>query len=183
MELILTVKNFESFEKAFKMLKEFSEDEKTIALCLAILENRGVIEIVKKDGKVDTISSAADNPMPDYEEIVNLFNEICGKKLPKITVVSANRKNAIRSLLKKFTREQISEAFKAAKDSDFLTGKNSRKWKATFDWIIKEQNMAKILDGNYDDRKAESGEMSASYDLDLFEKMLNEKMRAMELED
>ena len=167
MELILNVKNFESFEKAFKMLNEFSEDEKTIALCLAILENRGVIEIVKKDGKVDTISSAADNPIPDYKEIVNLFNEICGKKLPKITVVSA-----IRSLLKKFSKEQILEAFKAVKDSDFLTGENSRKWKATFDWIIKEQNMAKILDGNYTTERDRS---FASYDLDLFEKMLNEK--------
>lgn len=174
MELILNVKNFESFEKAFKMLNEFSEDEKTIALCLAILENRGVIEIVKKDGKVDTISSAADNPIPDYKEIVNLFNEICGKKLPQITVVSANRKKAIRSLLKTFSREQIFEAFKAVKDSDFLTGENSRKWKATFDWIIKEQNMAKILDGNYTTERDHS---FASYDLDLYEKMLNEKYR------
>ena len=172
MELILNVKNFESFEKAFKMLNEFSEDEKTIALCLAILENRGVIEIVKKDGKVDTISSAADNPIPDYKEIVNLFNEICGKKLPQITVVSANRKKAIRSLLKTFSREQILEAFKAVNDSDFLTGENSRKWKATFDWIIKEQNMAKILDGNYTTERDHS---FATYDLDLFEKMLNEK--------
>lgn len=180
MKLILNVKNFESFEKAFKMLNEFSEDEKTIALCLAILENRGVIEIVKKDGKVDTISSAADNPIPDYEEIVNLFNEICGKKLPQITVVSANRKKAIRSLLKTFTREQISEAFKAAKDSDFLTGENSRKWKATFDWIIKEQNMAKILDGNY---ATERDRSFASYDLDLFEEMLNEKMKSMDCDE
>ena len=174
MELILNVKNFESFEKAFKMLNEFSEDEKTIALCLAILENRGVIEIVKKNGKVDTISSAADNPIPDYKEIVNLFNEICGKKLPQITVVSANRKKEIRSILKKFSREQIFEAFKAVKDSDFLTGENSRKWKATFDWIIKEQNMAKILDGNYTTERDRS---FASYDLDLYEKMLNEKYR------
>lgn len=174
MELILNVKNFESFEKAFKMLNEFSEDEKTIALCLAILENRGVIEIVKKNGKVDTISSAADNPIPDYKEIVNLFNEICGKKLPQITVVSANRKKAIRSLLKTFSQEQIFEAFKAVKDSDFLTGENSRKWKATFDWIIKEQNMAKILDGNYTTERDRS---FASYDLDLYEKMLNEKYR------
>ena len=95
-------------------------------------------------------------------------------------MVSANRKNAIRSLLKKFTREQISEAFKAAKDSDFLTGENSRKWKATFDWIIKEQNMAKILDGNYTTQRDRS---FACYDLDLYEKMLNEKMRATDYDD
>lgn len=180
MELILNVKNFESFEKAFKMLNEFSEDEKTIALCLAILENRGVIEIVKKNGKVDTISSTADNPIPDYKEIVNLFNEICGKKLPQITVLSANRKKAIRSLLKTFSQEQIFEAFKAVKDSDFLTGENSRKWKATFDWIIKEQNMAKILDGNYTTERDRS---FASYDLDLFEKMLDEKMKSMDCDE
>ena len=36
-----------------------------------------------------------------------------------------------------------------AEQSDFLKGKNDRNWSATFDWLIKDSNMAKVLDGNY----------------------------------
>ncbi len=36
-----------------------------------------------------------------------------------------------------------------AEESDFLKGKNDRNWSATFDWLIKDSNMAKVLDGNY----------------------------------
>jgi hypothetical protein len=31
-----------------------------------------------------------------------------------------------------------------------LKGGNDRNWSATFDWLIKDANMAKVLDGNYD---------------------------------
>lgn len=36
-----------------------------------------------------------------------------------------------------------------AEESDFLKGKNDRNWSANFDWLIKDSNMAKVLDGNY----------------------------------
>lgn len=43
--------------------------------------------------------------------------------------------------------------FELAESSDFLKGKNDRNWSATFDWMVKDANMAKILDGNYSDKK------------------------------
>ncbi len=33
--------------------------------------------------------------------------------------------------------------------SDFLQGKNDRRWRPNLDWIIKPENYAKILEGNY----------------------------------
>ena len=42
--------------------------------------------------------------------------------------------------------------FKKAEASDFLKGKNGRDWQATFDWLIKDNNMAKVLEGNYDNK-------------------------------
>ena len=36
----------------------------------------------------------------------------------------------------------------------FLKGKNNRDWQANFDWLIKDSNMAKTLDGNYDNKSA-----------------------------
>ena len=43
--------------------------------------------------------------------------------------------------------------FQKAESSSFLKGKNNRDWVANFDWMIKDSNMAKILDGNYDYRE------------------------------
>lgn len=55
---------------------------------------------------------------------------------------------------KEFT-ENFELICKKVKDSDFLMGKNPsqkhKNWKATFDWIIKnEDNYTKVLEGNYD---------------------------------
>ena len=144
-----------------------SEDEKIIMLCISILKNMGAVEISENS----TIAKATISNI-NVQEITDLFNYICGKKLPKISYISSSRRSAIQSLLKKFTIEQIKTAFKSVVKSDFLTGNNARNWKATFDWIIKETNIAKILDGNYENK--ESAEQSfAAYDLDLYEKMIN----------
>ena len=102
-----------------------------------------------------------------------MYNETC-VSLPKITSLSDKRKKAIKARLKTYTVDQIKEVFEKAEASSFLKGKNKRDWQANFDWLIKDANMAKVLDGNYDDRKPSGGENNfATYDLDLFEKMLN----------
>ncbi len=36
--------------------------------------------------------------------------------------------------------------------SDFCTGQNDRGWKATFDWILQPDVVAKIMEGKYDNR-------------------------------
>ena len=33
-----------------------------------------------------------------------------------------------------------------------MRGANDRNWAANFDWIMKDRNLAKILDGNYANR-------------------------------
>lgn len=85
----------------------------------------------------------------DYIGIMDAYNSIC-ISLPSIKSLSEARKKAIRARLKSYSLEKILEAFKKAEASDFLKGKNDRNWQANFDWIIKDANIAKILDGNYD---------------------------------
>ena len=51
--------------------------------------------------------------------------------------------------------------FEMAEASDFLKGRNRRNWSATFDWLIADANMAKVLDGNYNHPAKESGYHSA----------------------
>lgn len=88
----------------------------------------------------------------DYNGIKDAYNTIC-VSLPSVKSLSDARKKAIKARLTSYTVEDIHEAFRKAEASDFLKGKNDRNWQANFDWIIKDANIAKILDGNYDNKK------------------------------
>lgn len=87
----------------------------------------------------------------DYDGIMNAYNTTC-ISLPSIKSLSEARKKAIKARLNAYTMEDILEAFRKAEASDFLKGRNDRNWQANFDWIIKDANLAKILDGNYDNK-------------------------------
>ena len=51
-----------------------------------------------------------------------------------------------------YTLEDFQTVFENAEASSFLKGQNARNWTADFDWLIKDANMAKVLDGNYADK-------------------------------
>jgi len=86
--------------------------------------------------------------LPPYEEIIKLYNSIC-VSLPRVQSISESRKKAIKARLNLYTIEDLEKAFRMAQDSDFLKGSNKRNWTANFDWLIKDANIAKVLDGNY----------------------------------
>ena len=64
--------------------------------------------------------------------------------------------------------------FELAEESDFLKGCNNRNWSATFDWLVKDANMAKVLDGNYSKNKGRK-EKSNSLEQNEKEETHNEK--------
>ena len=90
----------------------------------------------------------ANSTLPPYEEIIKLYNSIC-VSLPRVQSISESRKKAIKARLNLYTIEDLEKAFRMAQDSDFLKGSNKRNWTANFDWLIKDANIAKVLDGNY----------------------------------
>lgn len=49
--------------------------------------------------------------------------------------------------------ESWREALARAAKSPFCTGANDRGWRATIDWFLRPDTLAKILEGHYDDRK------------------------------
>lgn len=87
-----------------------------------------------------------------YLYIKDIYNSTC-ESLPKLVVLSDRRKQAIRARLNTYSVDQIKEVFVKAEASDFLKGKNIRNWQANFDWLMNDANIAKVLDGNYDNRK------------------------------
>lgn len=87
------------------------------------------------------------------DEIAALYNEIC-VSFPRLRSLSEARRKAIKARLSNgYTVESFKELFQKAEDSSFLKGQNDRNWQATFDWLIKDSNMAKVIDGNYSDER------------------------------
>lgn len=95
----------------------------------------------------------------DYQLIVDMYNDTC-VSFPRLTKLSDARRKAIRARLKQYSIEDFKRLFEMAEGSSFLKGQNGRDWSASFDWLIKDSNMAKVLDGNYADKKG-GGEAGA----------------------
>lgn len=92
-----------------------------------------------------------------YGEIQAMYNELC-PSLPRCQALSEARKKAIKARLSSgYTPEDFRRLFERAEASGFLKGRNDRNWTANFDWLLKDANMAKVLDGNYDDHGGSYG--------------------------
>ena len=100
----------------------------------------------------------------DYQQIVDLYNSIC-VSFPSVRSLSEARKKAIKARLNTYTIEDFKQCFENAEASSFLKGGNDRNWSATFDWLIKDSNMAKVLDGNFNDKQQNH---SGSFDTNSF---------------
>jgi predicted phage replisome organizer len=85
----------------------------------------------------------------NYQLIADMYNETC-VSFPRLKSLSDSRKKAIKARLNTYSAEDFKTLFEKAEASEFLKGKNDRNWTATFDWLIKDSNMAKVLEGNYD---------------------------------
>lgn len=85
------------------------------------------------------------------KHIINLYHTTC-VSYPKVKTLSDARKKAINARLKCYSIDDFKTLFEKAEASDFLKGSNDRDWSANFDWLIKDANMAKVIDGNYDNK-------------------------------
>lgn len=102
----------------------------------------------------DVLPEKTDAFSDQITTIRELYNSVCGS-YPRLVKMSEARKKAIRARLRAgYTVEDFQKLFEMAEASDFLKGKNNRNWSATFDWLVADSNMAKVLDGNYTDRKS-----------------------------
>ena len=92
----------------------------------------------------------------DCQQIADLYNSIC-VSFPSIRTLSDSRRKAIKARLNTYSLEDFRTVFENAESSSFLKGSNDRNWTATFDWLIKDTNMAKVLEGNYADKTSRYG--------------------------
>ena len=86
------------------------------------------------------------------QNILDLFNRICCS-FGRVKNITKSRAEIIDNSLKTYSLNDFKKVFEKAEQSDFLKGNNNRNWSASFDWLIKEDNMAKVLEGKYDSKQ------------------------------
>jgi len=116
-------------ESTTKELKK--ERKKTTSLSLAVAEDLSWIDI----------ATEWNMRLPNHSQV-------------RIPILRKNdkRKSDIRKAIEKHTSEIILEAINKIYSSEFLCGKNDRHWKPDLDWIIKTENIQKVLEGKYEDK-------------------------------
>ena len=92
----------------------------------------------------------------DYMAIKEMYNALC-PSFPSCVTMSEARKKAIKARFTSgYTMDHFRTLFMKAEASSFLKGHNGRNWIASFDWLIKDSSMAKVLSGNFDDRGSQA---------------------------
>lgn len=126
-----------------------------------------------KERKEDTVTC---------KQVVDLYHSVC-TSYPSVKTLSEARRKAIKARLNTYSLDDFRTLFEKAEASAFLKGSNDRNWTANFDWLIKDANMAKVIDGNYDKQQRPKGSKTSStnkfnnfpqrdYDFDTLEQQL-----------
>lgn len=140
-----------------KRVREYRERQKVLQCNTEVTDMKqlGNVEIEKREKRKEIENreeiEGEKREITNYKAIADLYNEIC-ISFPRLVTLSDPRKKAIKARLNQYSIEDFEKMFKKAEASTFLKGGNNRNWSATFDWMIKDANMAKILEGNYDNK-------------------------------
>ena len=125
----------------------------SISYSSSISISNSIKEIEEIEGCGEEEKQPANNRI-DYMAIKAMYNELC-PSFPSCVSMSDARKKAIKARFTSgYNMDHFKELFMKAEASSFLKGHNGRNWIASFDWLIKDSSMAKVLSGNFDDRPA-----------------------------
>lgn len=91
-------------------------------------------------------------------EIVEIWNSECGGVLPKVSKLTDQRRQKIKSRIASSPERRSADwwriYFRKIRDSPFLCGDNDRGWRADFDWAIRSETIiARVFEGRYNGQK------------------------------
>ncbi|MGV8168146.1 MAG: phage replisome organizer N-terminal domain-containing protein [Alkaliphilus sp.] len=137
--------------------KDKCPDERPPELELELeLELEKEIEIeIEKEKEREGVKTSAKFPLSsDYQKIIDLFHACC-PSLPEVQKITEKRKQRIKARLKELDNKilNLKKIFERVESSQFCTGNNDRGWVATFDWIMKSEDIIiNISEGKYDNK-------------------------------
>lgn len=183
--------NLDQLEEKKKYMKQYMrnyrEKQKSISCKTNCKTNsKSNVSSLEEDKEIDIDKEKEKDKKEKItcKQVVDLYHSIC-VSYPSVKSLSDARKKAINARLKSYSLDDFKTLFEKAEASSFLKGANDRNWTATFDWLIKDSNMAKVLDGNYDNRSARKEVIPSfmsqrTYDYDDLEKKLLAKTKTTE---
>ena len=107
-----------------------------------------------------------DNKRCAPERVIERFNELC-PSLPRVSALTKRRIRLIRNAAEQMNGD-LDSVFLRVDRSDFLCGKG-REWRASLDWILLPDNLIKISEGVFDNRRAPA--RNTSYDISELERI------------
>lgn len=137
-----------------------SADEQTSHRTDAVPINKQKETKLNSNQEPEGSSSSADDPAKCLASILDDFNQFC-KNLPQAKVLTERRKQMVLARLHEHGYEKILVMLRNAGTSNFLAGDNQRQWVATFDWLFRPTNFAKVLEGNYANNRSAKANKSA----------------------
>lgn len=92
----------------------------------------------------------------DAKQFITYFNSMisrAGSNINHINSMGATRLAALQNVCNKYGKTVLVMVLDKACKSDFLNGRTGHKFCASIDWILKEENFEKILQGKYNNRQ------------------------------
>lgn len=115
----------------------------------------------------NTANAVLESDLAHCREIMDMYHSIC-VSYPKLRSLPDRREKAIKARLKTYSIDDFRTVFQNAEASSFMKGSNEHDWSANFDWMMKDANFAKILEGNYNRTPEQSGNAGNGIDYGQF---------------
>lgn len=112
-------------------------------------QNKSKNKKEEKDNKLivskDTICQT------DVRRVIEEWNKLQEVGINPIRYIkpSSKRYQLLKGRIREYGLDDVINAIENVRNSDFLRGENNRGWMITFDWFVKPNNFAKVLEGNY----------------------------------
>ena len=86
------------------------------------------------------------------QQVVETYNRVCGGGgLSQVIKLTDARRKAVKTRMRDLeTLQAWEDYFELAIRTPFLMGENGRNWRANFDWLLKDANMARVIEGAYE---------------------------------
>ncbi len=105
---------------------------------------------------------SADSSASSASSVLSLFDSVC-ISLPKAGGLTENRKLQIARAESALGGVRWEEYFRRVEASDFLSGRNGKWQGCTLDWLLRADTIAKVLGGQYDNRRPSPAPAQPSY--------------------
>ncbi len=149
---IITVNNYDVYQSSNKQNSNHTSNNQQAVQQTVCAENNKPTLLYKELRNQETEEEKNTEPCSETSVFVNSviqdFNTICTSLSP--IHISDTKAKAILNARPHLYETSFADYFRKVEASDFLTNRTGRSFAATFDWLMKPENIDKVLSGHYD---------------------------------